>query len=130
MNKLNVFKYGYIRSFRFIFHNIWQFFRNLKYAWQRATKGYCDCDRWDLDQFYSRLFYNSLSEFAERTNSYYDANGMTYKDWQNTIKNMAERFKAIADQQENSSFITPDELVKEKDEAFELLKKWYFHLWD
>lgn len=29
------------------------FIRSLKWGWQRATKGYCDCDLWDLDHFYS-----------------------------------------------------------------------------
>ena len=36
------------------------FFRSLKWAWQRATKGYCDRDAWDLDDFYTRLFVVTL----------------------------------------------------------------------
>lgn len=53
-NKLNVFHFGY--SHKFTLWNIKNFFRTLKWAWQRATKGYCDWDRWDLDFFYWRSF--------------------------------------------------------------------------
>lgn len=42
------------------------FTTSLKWAWQRATKGYCDRDLWNLDDFYTRLFVRTLRELAVR----------------------------------------------------------------
>lgn len=41
------------------------FFKSIKMAWQRATRGYCDWDVYDLDCFYRELIINSLTQFRE-----------------------------------------------------------------
>ena len=68
MNKnkdlLNVFTYGYV-SWRCPLTNIKQFFRNIKYAYQRITKGYCDQDKWNLNTYLSNLLYLSLTDLSE-----------------------------------------------------------------
>lgn len=68
-HNLNVFKQGYY-SWRRPFHNIRQFFRNIKYAWQRATKGYCKADVWDLSNYWQSLMIDSLKDFEVSTNGY------------------------------------------------------------
>lgn len=69
--RLNVFEYG-IDNWkpRQWFHNIRQFFRNIRFAWQRATKGYCDWDTWDLDTFYTNLLIDSLQKFRKEANGH------------------------------------------------------------
>lgn len=37
--------------------------KSVKMAWQRATKGYCDRDLWDLGHFYLEIFEGSLQAF-------------------------------------------------------------------
>ena len=66
-NDLNVFTYGYSpwRTPHNWFDNIKQFFRNIKYAWQRATRGFCNQDAWGLDDFYTQLIRDSLLYLAD-----------------------------------------------------------------
>lgn len=47
------------------FSNIRIFFRNIKFAWQRATRGFCDQDAWNLNIFYTELFRDSLEYLAK-----------------------------------------------------------------
>ena len=70
-NELNIFKGGYLPWYpRNWWDNIRYFFRTIKWAWQRATKGYSDYDTFDLDVYYSRLMISSLSQFREDTRVY------------------------------------------------------------
>ena len=42
------------------------FFRRIKWAWQRATKGYCDYDRWEYYQWMLTVLPNCLEEFKDK----------------------------------------------------------------
>ena len=90
---LNVFTYGYM-PWRYPanwFRNIRNFFRNIKWAWQRATKGYCDWDRWDLDQYYLNVLRLSIREFAEKVHGWPDREFETFEDWQNYLYDIANK---------------------------------------
>ena len=67
MNKLNVLTYGFL-PWRLcnLWHNFRQIWRNLRYILQRAIKGYCDQDLWNLDYFYSQLFVDTLTDFPKQ----------------------------------------------------------------
>ena len=97
MSELNIFKKGYY-SWRCPIHNIGQFFRNCKYAWQRATKGYSDWDTWDLDQYYSSLIFDSMMQFADEINS--RTIGKTCDEWAEKIRSIAHKIKASNDYEE------------------------------
>lgn len=94
MSELNIFKKGY-HNWKCPIYNIKQLFRNCKYAWQRATKGYSDCDIWDLDTYYSDLISNSMLQFADETNSF--TYGMSYDEWVEKIRSIAHKIKASND---------------------------------
>ena len=67
MNELNVFHKSTYRPWRYPsnwWNNIKQFFYNIKCAWQRVTKGYCDRDVWDLDTHFLNLFHFTLRDLA------------------------------------------------------------------
>ena len=38
------------------------FFKNLKWAWQRATKGYCEKDVWNIDSWFLSIIPYMLEE--------------------------------------------------------------------
>lgn len=97
MSDLNIFKKGY-HNWKCPIYNIRQFFRNCKYAWQRATKGYSDWDIWDLGTYYSDLISNSMTQFADETNSF--TYGMSYDEWVNKIRSIANKIKASNDYEE------------------------------
>lgn len=95
MRKLNVWTYGY-NSSRHIFTNIRQFFRNIRYAWQRATRGYCDFDLYDLEHFYSQLFVDSLDDFTKNLHGapleFYDEAHDSTQPWRDYIQEMRQHF--------------------------------------
>ena len=69
---LNVFKYGWNKwtSWRGFWSNIKNIPRVVKYAWARATKGYCEADLWDLDTTYLDYILSTLIDFRNNTCSY------------------------------------------------------------
>ena len=92
-NYLNVLKYDY--PYRFTFVNIpkyiRQFFRNIKWAYQRIVWGYCERDTFDLYCYYSHLFYNTLTYFAEHLNGY-PAHCKDENEWKKYLHDMAAHF--------------------------------------
>lgn len=83
----SIFKYGYARGFR----KIGLFFRRIKWAWQRAIKGYCDFDIYDLYAYHANMTIKALREFANKTQSY--PNDMEYGEWFHTIVKIADYFE-------------------------------------
>lgn len=114
MNDLNVLTRHYY-SWRIAGNwprNVKYFFRTLKYAYQRITKGYCDSDLWSLDMYYAKLISTSLKEFADITHSYpYNS---TPEEWKEELLKIAECF-------ENS--IEPEEVDKYFEQYLELREK-------
>ena len=95
MNNLNILRYGYTKD---IISNIKQFFRNIRYAYQRITKGYCDADLWNLDGYYSEFFYCTLNELADISHGWPQSEKFPrYEDWQKYIREMANHFRNCQD---------------------------------
>lgn len=65
---MNIFKFG-IFSYkpRWWFFNIKQFFKNIKYAWQRATRGFSDPDCWEFDSYLSHIISGGLKTLDKKT---------------------------------------------------------------
>ena len=80
----SVFKYGDARGFR----KIGLFFRRIKWAWQRAIKGYCDFDIYELDTYHTNMMIKALRDFVNKTQSY--PNDMDYDGWLHTIVKIAD----------------------------------------
>jgi len=98
--ELNIFKYDYLpwSYCKNWFKNIHQFFRNIKWAWQRATKGYSDRDTWNLDCYYLQLFYHTLKHLAKYTHGYPGVGEFSddqggYEAWQKYLSDMADHFE-------------------------------------
>lgn len=139
--EMNVFKMYYYKK-RFIFKNIKQFLYNLKYAWQRITRGYADCDVYNLDWFLEQVLKGALIKLANTTYSYPD----TYENlesWQEDLKRISElvdlsnvdnRLSECYD--ENMCLIKDkylnliEECVNYRNEIFDWLKINMNHLWD
>lgn len=95
MNKLNVFrnpKYP-LTSFHNVKITVKMFFHSCKYAYQRVTRGYADCDLWDLDDYYLTLFTNTLNSFADNTISYPGNKQFpSYESWIKYVRELALDF--------------------------------------
>lgn len=94
-NPLNCFTYDYLPWSRLSnwLRNIAQFFRNFKWAWQRAVKGYSDRDVWGLSDYYTRLFEVTLRQLAATSHGWPPSEDTpTFKDWQKLLLEMADHF--------------------------------------
>ena len=93
-NTLNVFKFGYhSSSWRHPIESIIYFFRNLKYAWQRATRGFSDWDLWNLDSYYSKLIWKSLEGFVNMHKYGTPSENITIDEWNEKVRSVAELFR-------------------------------------
>ena len=109
MNRLNVFKNPYYR-WRYPscwWKNIRMFFRSFKYAYQRITRGWADCDTWDLDNYYLDLFNGTLNHLAEHHMGYPGNDEFdTDEKWTAYLKEMAQQFYRA--NESNEFYDTPE----------------------
>lgn len=146
----NIFKLGiYRHTPRHWLRNIVQFFRNIKYAFQRAARGFADPDWWDLDTFVATILRDGCREMAKHHHGY-PANicdgdkEESCKKWEETLKEIASHFGAYI---EKDLLEVPDDAEDAEDylevlkEAYRkgeeeylaglhMLKEWHGHLWD
>ena len=76
-----------------IFRRIGSFFKKVKYARDRARKGFCNYDLCDLDIFFVDLIIRALEEHKESALGYPDSKYSTFEDWMNAIDEGIEHFK-------------------------------------
>lgn len=126
---------------------IW-FFRSLKCAWQRATKGYCYRDIWDLDHFYTQLFIDSITSFKHNLHGapsdLYDEKNDSIEKWENYLDEMVLHFYNSLEENEvqKNEFeeeyrrLNPFEIIKNNQgfytlkenhetEAIKIKEKWF-----
>lgn len=134
-------------------------FLNMKYSWQRITKGYCDKDSWNIDRWFMDIMPNMLQQFKENRNGspgilgtdYVDADGIRcndtcHEEWDKILDEMIFLFKEMNEETckrknpyededvENNFYEAEKELDRYrencKNQAFTLFAKWFFYLWD
>ena len=135
--------------------NIMDWFRHMRWYYQRAVYGYSDCDRWGLFSYVSHIIEHMTAELAEKASGYpgtgweepfdpdnpantvlhvpFSPGGPTaeevysLEEWQVILRTISAGFAAA------SRLLTLDE---EPDDAelfehgMELFKEWFFSLWD
>lgn len=129
------------------------FFRKVKWTWQRAKYGWCDRDLWDLEYTLGNYIASSTEKLAEITHGY--PPNITEEKWDNILKKISEDFYfgVNEDYYENPyeeewfNSLTPEkeELWKKLSDreieihkamsdhlhnGFVALEKWFPHLWD
>ena len=107
---MNVFKYGWA-PWRYPINwwrNIKLFFRQFKWAWQRATRGFADCDVWNLDSSILNYLSGTLKYLSENAVGWPgDKQFPKYEDWTTFLKEMSEKFAAA--NESNNYYSTPME---------------------
>ena len=97
----NVFKWGYSRKWYLTHPWKWvkELFRNIKFAWQRATRGYCDGDVWSIDSWLLALLPDMLRDLANDAVGAYPGYEPfeTPEKWRNWLLKMAVRFLELQD---------------------------------
>lgn len=109
MNKLNVFNNPY---YKWYYPSGWiknarMFFRSFKYAYQRITKGYANCDTFDLDSYYLDIFSGTLNHLADNHWGYPGNDEFpTDESWTAYLKKLAHKFYLA--NESNEAYPTPE----------------------
>lgn len=125
----------------------------IKYRFQRAYKGFADCDTWSLDNYFIEVMKPALKYFKENQNGHpYD---LTEEEWNSILDRMifllSEMDVDTCSQQneyyENTDWVNDfDEETRKKavnrtieidkyidsckDEFFKLFSEYFYSLWD
>lgn len=75
--------------------------RDIKCAWQRANKGYCFRDLWNIDKWFLAIMPKMIQELKERKMGY--PVGLSEKEWDSILDEMIQCFKEA--NSETTSFI-------------------------
>ena len=83
LHNLSVFQYPYKwKSWRGFWKNLIYFFKCLRPAWHRATRGYCGMDTWNADSTICAYLIKVLTEYRNVTNGFPgDNNFPTFESW-------------------------------------------------
>lgn len=125
-------------------------FKNLKWYWQRATRGYADCDVWSLDGYLSEIIppvIRKLKTGCGCPSELYDkekVNDECWK-WKKILEEIAQGFEAYRGLNEMKYYVNKKtekgyehsvDVEKQKnfqekfDRGIELFVKYYTNLWD
>jgi|LSQX01.2.fsa_nt_gb hypothetical protein len=100
----------------------------LKYAWQRAWRGYDDSMVFDMNDTFIELYREILKDFKENLHGY--PGTMTEEEWNDILDEMIgslDRMYYVLFKSDNDD---ADLVEQEKDRFFELFKEHFWSLWD
>lgn len=130
MLNMNILKFGiFCHKPRCWLKNISQFFRNLKYAKQRATRGYSDPDIWNLDDYISQVIANTAEHLSNNFTGYPPE--ITEEIWKQELHEISEHMntylhlKDIAKTKEDSIL-----MQQEYQTALLMLQQRHMDMWD
>jgi hypothetical protein len=109
--------------------------REIKFFFQRRTRGWDDSDLWNLDVSLAKVILPRLKAFAANHAGYPGSltEGKGEEEWQSMLDRMVAGFDFIANSKMWSDFENIEEGMaaeKEAYEAVELFGKWFGGLWD
>ena len=110
--------------------------RNIKYSFQRVTKGYCDKDLWNIDYWFMNLMPDMLQQFKDTKHGspsclgteYVDEHGISCNDechseWDRILDNMIFWFREMNEetcQKKNTYQKEHDNILQEFEEKYGL----------
>lgn len=98
--EMNVWKLHKCRMRYYIKHPLYifkQIKKKLKYCWQRITKGYCDADIWNWDEWLLELMPRMLDELATVTDAYPDTIVGSLDEWKKYLHGLAANLRLYKD---------------------------------
>lgn len=96
----------------------------LKFAWQRAWKGYDNSFWWGMDENFIILYKELLKEL--RSNLHSRPNTMTFEEWKQALDEMI----GLLDNMSWSMSGEYESKMRSKDKFFDLFSKHFYDLWD
>lgn len=99
---------------------------------QRATRGWSTPDSYSLDSYLLKWLPDAIDALADRKLSYPLVEGaQTWGEWEPILRRISAGLRAGREIQEGfPDSARTEEILAEFNEAWELLGKWFFHMWD
>jgi len=100
--------------------------RDVRYLWQRLTRGWDDSETWSLDYSLAKLILPRLKRFQEIRGGH--PAEMTDQEWNDILKEMIGGFEFLAS---DDRWACPENDIRyqKAQAAIELFSKYYLHLW-
>jgi hypothetical protein len=112
------------RSFLQYCRHFWPKKRDVKFVWQRLTRGWDDSETWSIDYSLSKIILPRLKRFTEvRCGHPYD---MTDEEWQRDLGKMIAAFEFAGS---DKRWEAEPEEYKKHQEGIDLFAKNFFSLW-
>ena len=113
----------------------------LKWWWQRRTRGFDDQELWDLSTSLSKYILPRLKAFREMERwgvpgsicTKHHATGGNAKEWNKIIDKMIWSFEEVIDEKRFPKKMNPESIKKyidRKQEGLDLFAKYFESLWD
>lgn len=100
----------------------------LKYAWQRAWRGYDDSMVFDIDYSFIDLYREIFKDFKENLDSF--PSTMTEEEWDDILDEMISCLDCMYHVLFESDNDDADLVEQEKNRFFKLFKEHFWSLWD
>jgi len=107
--------------------------RNIKWFWQRGTRGYADCDWWDLDHYLAGWLPKALKDFRTKGISSHPVGVKGRKEWVAILKKMEKgfgNFERLSDIFFHPKNKREEKWMKDYKEGLRLFSKHFYNLWD
>lgn len=112
-------------------------FTAIKWTYQRATRGWADCDWWNAEQYFAEIISAMIHEFNVKKISYPgEDRGASFEEWTKILAEIEKGFidYTLMDAEDvwkggyNKALVA--ERYKSFKNALKLFSKWYGHFWD
>lgn len=98
----------------------------LKYAWQRAYRGYDNLMAWNIDSTFAELYLEIFLQYSKNLHSH--PTFITFEEWQDVLDEMIECLVAM--NYDCKTLEDYEQQLKYKDRFFQLFSEHYYDLWD
>lgn len=108
-------------------YKIESFVDDIRASWQLLRQGYSDRDVWNMYVHISDLMDRMTADLTTQVHGH--PPGITLDEWHSILDKIRSAFAKVVERDESGEFMTDDDM-KDLDEAFDLLKKYFVYMWD
>ena len=113
-------------------------YRDTRAFIQRGKRGYADCDVWSFDYYLAKVIVGALTKLKKDKCGFPIEISKLYGDdaekaWDNILTLIIDGFQGVIDFHDSDDYYSPEkfkEIEKRLQNSLELMKVYYFSLWD
>lgn len=120
---------------KYVLPRIWEyltkgFWRELKFKWQRITRGYSDPDWWGMNSHFAEIIPKMVRQMKGGMSYPGSAGAKSCKQWDKILENIAVGFEAFMQHDDCLDDEEREILWAKYKKGMKLFAKWFPNLWD